>query len=62
MGDDAIRTAVVVAAVLFWLAFLGMTLYVTAKDGLTVLTAASILIILMTAVPLLSALREPPRR
>lgn len=62
MDDQSIRAAVVTVGVIFWLAFAGMTMYVIAEDGITVLTVAAGLIILLTGVPLLNSLREPPRR
>ena len=62
MDDRSIRSAVVAVGLVFWLAFVGMTAFVIGEAGLTPLTVAAGLIILLTGVPLLSAFREPPDR
>ena len=62
MDDPTIRSIVVGVGLFFWLAFAGMTAYVIAEDGLTPLTVASVLIITLTGVPLMSSLRDPPDR
>lgn len=62
MDDPTIRSIVVAAGLIFWLAFVGMTAYVIGDAGLTPLTGAAALIILLTGIPLLSSLREPPDR
>ena len=56
------RAAVVGVGLIFWMAFLGMTAYVIGEAGLTVLTGASLVILILTGIPLLSSLREPPSR
>lgn len=62
MDDPSIRSMVVAVGLIFWLAFAGMTAYVIGESGFTPLTVASLVIILLTGVPLLSSLREPPDR
>ena len=62
MDDRSIRTAVVAVGLIFWLAFAGMTAFVIGEAGLTPLTVAAALIILLTGIPLLSSFREPPDR
>ena len=62
MDDPTIRSIVVGVGLFFWLAFGGMTAYVIGEAGLTPLTVASVVIIVLTGVPLMSSLREPPDR
>lgn len=62
MDDQDVRSMVVALGAIFWLAFAGMTAYVIADDGLTPLTVAALAIVVLTGIPLLSSLREPPHR
>jgi hypothetical protein len=62
VDDPSIRTAVVAVGMIFWLAFAGMTAVVIGDAGATPLTVAAVVIVVLTGVPLLSALRDPPNR
>lgn len=62
MDERSIRSAVVAVGLIFWLAFAGMTAVVIGEAGLTPLTVAAALIIVLTGIPLLNSFREPPDR
>jgi hypothetical protein len=48
-------------ALVFCLAFAGMTVAVAAESGVDVFTLAALLIIVMLMIAVLGALRDPPR-
>jgi hypothetical protein len=59
--DPDLRTALLVGALIFIGVFALMTVAVAVEYGFDVLTAAAALIILMLALPLIGALRNPPK-
>jgi hypothetical protein len=60
MNPD-VRAALLALAIVFCLAFGGMTLTVISESGLTVLTVTSLLIIALVGLGLIGAIRNPPR-
>ncbi len=59
--DPDLRTALLVGALIFVGVFALMTVAVAVEYGFDVLTAAAGLIILMLVLPLIGALRNPPK-
>ena len=59
--DPDLRTALLVGALIFIGLFAAMTIAVAVEFGFDVLTVAAGLIILMIALPLIGALRNPPK-
>lgn len=59
--DPGIRTALLTAGILFCAVFAAMTLAVAAEYGFDVLTVAAIVVLVFLALPLIGALRNPPR-
>jgi hypothetical protein len=60
--DPNVRSAILVAGLLFVLLFAGMTLVVLAEDGLTILVVFSILIIGLLGVAIWGAINGPDDR
>lgn len=58
--DPDLRTALLIAGLIFVGLFGAMTLSVILDSGIDVLTVASTLIVVMLALPLIGALRNPP--
>jgi hypothetical protein len=54
------RSAFLLVALVFCLAFGGMTVAVAAQSGLDILTLVSFLIVVMLMLAVLGALRNPP--
>ena len=59
--DPDLRTALLVTGLIFVGLFAGMTIAVAVQYGVDVLTVAAGLIVLMLALPLIGAIRNPPR-
>ena len=59
--DPDLRTALLVGGLIFVGLFAAMTIAVAVQYGFDVLTVAAIVIVLVLALPLLGALRHPPR-
>ena len=59
--DPDLRTALLIGALIFVALFAAMTIAVAVQFGFDVLTVAAGLIVLMLALPLIGALRNPPR-
>jgi len=59
--DPDLRTALLVGGLIFVGLFAAMTITVAVQYGFDVLTVAAIVIVLVLALPLLGALRNPPR-
>ena len=59
--DPDLRTALLVGGLIFVGLFAAMTIAVAVQYGVDVLTVAAIVIVIMLALPLLGALRHPPR-
>ena len=60
--DPNVRSAILVAGLLFVLLFAGMTLVVLAEDGLTILVVFSILIVGLLGVAIWGAINGPDDR
>jgi hypothetical protein len=58
--DPDLRTALLVGGLIFVGLFAAMTIAVAVQYGVDVLTVAAALIVLMLALPLIGALRNPP--
>lgn len=59
--DPDLRTALLVGGLIFVGLFAAMTIAVAVQYGVDVLTVAAIVIVVLLALPLLGALRNPPR-
>lgn len=59
--DPDVRNALLIGGLVFVGFFAAMTVSVIIDDGVTVLTVASILIVILMALPLIGALRNPPK-
>ena len=59
--DPDLRTALLVGGLIFVGLFAAMTITVAVQYGFDVLTVAAIVIVLVLALPLIGALRNPPR-
>jgi hypothetical protein len=59
--DPDLRNALLVGGLIFVGLFAAMTIAVAVQYGFDVLTVAAIVIVLLLALPLLGALRNPPR-
>ncbi len=59
--DSDLRTALLVGGLIFVGVFAAMTIAVAVQFGFDVLTVAAGLIVLMLALPLIGALRNPPK-
>ncbi len=57
--DPGIRDAILIGGLIFVGLFGAMTVAVTIEEGVNVLTVAAALIIVMLALPLIGALRNP---
>jgi hypothetical protein len=55
------RSAFLLVALVFCVAFGGMTLTVAAQSGVDIFTVVALLIVLMLMLAVLGALRNPPR-
>jgi hypothetical protein len=60
--DPNVRSAILVAALLFVLLFAGMTLVVLAEDGLTILVVFSLLIVALLGIAIWGAINGPDDR
>ena len=60
--DPNVRSAILVAGLLFVMLFAGMTLVVLAEDGLTILVVFSILIVGLLGVAIWGAINGPDDR
>ncbi len=58
--DPNVRSAILVAGLLFVILFAGMTLVVLAQDGLSILVVFSILIVGLLGVAIWGAINSPP--
>ena len=58
--DPNVRSAILVAGLLFVILFGGMTLVVLAEDGLSILVVFSVLIVGLLGVALWGAINGPP--
>ena len=61
MNPD-LRAGLLFVALIFVGLFAAATLQVISEDGLDILTVSSIVIVVLLALPLIGALRNPPRR
>jgi hypothetical protein len=59
--DPDLRNALLIAGLIFVGLFGAMTISVILEDGLDVLTVAALLIVGMLVLPLIGALRNPPK-
>ena len=59
--DPDLRTALLVGGLIFVGLFAAMTITVAVQYGFDVLSVAAIVIVLVLALPLIGALRHPPR-
>ena len=59
--DPDLRNALLIGALIFVGVFAAMTIAVALEFGLDVLTVAAGLIVVMLALPLIGALRNPPK-
>jgi hypothetical protein len=59
--DPDLRNALLIGGLIFLGLFAAMTIAVAAQYGIDVLTVAAFLIIGMLALPLIGALRNPPK-
>ena len=59
--DPDLRTALLIGALIFVGVFAAMTIAVALEFGFDVLTVAAGLIVVMLALPLIGALRNPPK-
>ena len=59
--DPDLRTALLVGGLIFVGLFAAMTVAVAVQYGVDVLTVAAIVIVLLLVLPLIGALRNPPR-
>lgn len=59
--DPDLRTALLIGALIFVGVFAAMTIAVAVEFGFDVLTVAAGLIVLILALPLIGALRNPPK-
>ena len=59
--DPDLRTALLVGGLIFVGLFAAMTIAVAVQYGFDVLTVAAIVIVVLLALPLFGALRNPPR-
>jgi hypothetical protein len=60
--DPKLRTVVLACGLAFVALFAGMTLVAVLEQGVNVVVALSVAIILMLGLALIGALRDPPRR
>jgi hypothetical protein len=58
--DPNVRSAILIAGLLFVILFGGMTLVVLAEDGLSILVVFSILIVGLLGVAIWGAINSPP--
>jgi hypothetical protein len=58
--DPTVRSALLIGGLTFCVIFAGMTAAVAIEYGFDVFTVAAILILVLLAMPLIGALREPP--
>jgi Na+(H+)/acetate symporter ActP len=58
--EPSVRSAFLLVALLFCLAFGGMTAIVAAQSGIDILTLTAFLIVVMIMLAVLGALRNPP--
>jgi hypothetical protein len=56
-----VRTALLATALAFVAVLLALTVHATAQGGVDVLTAVSALVLVLLAVGIVGALRDPPR-
>jgi hypothetical protein len=59
--DPDLRNALLIGGLIFLGLFAAMTVSVVAKEGLDVFTVTAFVIVGMLALPLISALRNPPK-
>ena len=59
--DPDLRTALLVGGLIFVGLFAAMTVSVVLEDGIDVLTVAATVIVVLLALPLIGALRHPPK-
>ncbi len=60
--DPDLRTALLTGAIIFVGLFAAMTISVIAENGLDVLSVSAVVIVILLGLPLIGALRNPPRR
>jgi hypothetical protein len=58
--DPDLRNALLIGGLIFIGLFAAMTIAVAAQYGVDVLTVAALVIVVMLALPLIGALRNPP--
>lgn len=58
--DPDLRTALLIGGLIFVGLFAAMTISVAVQYGVDVLTVAALVIVLLLALPLIGALRNPP--
>jgi hypothetical protein len=58
--DPDLRTALLIGGLLFVALFAAMTVAVAVEYGADVLTVAAVVIVILLALPLIGALRNPP--
>jgi hypothetical protein len=59
--DPDLRNALLIGGLIFLGLFAAMTVTVIAQYGLDIFTVAALVIVGMLALPLISALRDPPK-
>jgi hypothetical protein len=59
--DPDLRNALLIGGLIFLGLFAAMTIAVAAQYGVDILTVAALLVIGMLALPLIGALRNPPK-
>ncbi|HEY8465800.1 MAG TPA: hypothetical protein VIL04_03260 [Solirubrobacterales bacterium] len=60
MGSPGLRTVALAVGVIFVVGFFGMTLYVMARDGITVLVVSSLIVVALLGMALWGAANNPP--
>ena len=58
--DPDLRNALLLGGLIFVGLFAAMTIFVAVEYGVDVLTVAAVVIVLLLALPLIGALRNPP--
>ena len=57
--DPGVRDAILIGGLIFIGFFAAMTISVALEDGVTVLVVAAVVIVVLVALPLIGALRNP---
>ena len=59
--DPDLRNALLIGGLIFVGLFGAMTIAVAVEDGVDIFTVAALVIVVMLALPLIGALRDPPK-